>query len=622
MRAIKDFFGDLKVLWKGVVAKPPAADAIMSFALLAESNAAQFPDAPALLCEAEVETWKGLNRRANRIANLLKSQGIVKGDCISLFMQNRIEFVVQALAICKLGAVASLINTNLNRQQLVHCISLTHSKKCIFGAELAETLNEVRAELSLQDGADYLWVKDKMPEPAPDWSVSLDSKDQTLNQQNPPDTKQVELGNKAFFIFTSGTTGLPKAAVVSHKRLLPTADVAASMLLRIKQSDRMYNSLPLYHGTGLMAGLTAAFVAGASTVIRRRLSVSAFWSDIKKYDCTCFVYIGELLRYLLSQPASPSDKHNTIRAIVGNGLRPDIWMAFKERFGIERIGEFYGASEGNGGFANVLNKDCTVGLGTAPCKIAAWDVAQDELIKDAQGYCIEQPRGESGLLLIEITAKSEFEGYTNPEASEKKILRNVFVEGDSYFDTGDLMRSVKVGFTYGQKHYQFVDRVGDTFRWKGENIATNEIGEIINQHAAVEFANVYGVTVPGTDGRAGMAALVLRDAADDSSDDTADDSSDNTADDSSDNSSDMTLVSLSQHIQDNLPHYARPLFIRLLKQLPTTSTHKLQKNDLREQAFHLAQVSDEVFVLRPGDTTYSRLDKDFYEQIMAQQVAF
>ena len=363
----------------------------------------------------------------------------------------------------------------------------------------------------------------------------------------------------------------------------------------------MYNCLPLYHGTGLMIGLTAAFHAGASTVLRRRLSVSAFWEDIRKYDCTCFVYIGEFIRYLMSPPPTSKDKQNNIRAIVGNGLRPDIWLDFKERFGIERIGEFYGASEGNGGFANVFNKDCTVGLGTAPSKIIAYDVANDEIIRDENGLCIEVPRGEPGLLVIEITSKSEFEGYTSKEASEKKILKGVFEEDDAYFNTGDLMKVVDVGFSYGQKHYQFVDRVGDTFRWKSENVSTNEVGEIINQHDDIIFSNVYGVEIPGTDGRAGMAAIVLRENM---------------------SANEIDVDSISRHIIDNLSSYARPVFLRLLAELPTTTTHKLQKNDLREQAFHLGKVPDKLFVLRPGDKSYSKLDSDYYDQIMQRDISF
>ena len=601
MGSITSFLGDLKVLLVAATTKPPAPDQIASFSLLVEDNAARIPSAIALMCEEEVVTWKELNERANRIANTLKSGGIVKGDCVSLFMQNRIEFVVQIVAICKLGAVAGLINTNLTRQQLVHCISLIESKKIIFGEELTETLNEVRTELNLEDGKDYLYVRDTGTDPAPNWATELNSGDPDSNFDNPPESRQVEIANTAFYIFTSGTTGLPKAARVSHRRMLPTAGMSATALLRIKQSDRMYNCLPLYHGTGLMIGLTAAFTVGAATVVRRRLSVSAFWDDIRRYDCTSFVYIGEFIRYLMSHPETPKDKENPVRAIVGNGLRPDIWHDFKNRFDIERIGEFYGASEGNGGFANVFNKNCTVGLGTAPAKIVAYNVADDQIVKDQNDYCIEQPIGEPGLLLIEITGKSEFEGYTNKDASAQKVIRNVFEQGDSYFNSGDLMKVVDVGFAFGQRHYQFVDRVGDTFRWKSENVSTNEVGEIINQHKDVIFANVYGVEIPGTDGRAGMAAIVLKEHIDPQN---------------------INLESLSEHIRENLPSYARPIFIRLLAELPTTTTHKLQKNDLRDQAFHFDKVSDHMLVMRPGETTYNKLDSDFYDKIVQRDVAF
>ena len=598
---VRDFLGDLKVLASAATARPPAADEIASFSLLVQQNAARFPAEIALICEGESVTWQELNARANRIANQLKADGIVAGDCISVFMQNRIEFVVQLVAICKLGAIAGLINTNLTRQQLTHCITLTESRRIIFGEELTDPLNEVRSELSLQDGRDYLFVRDTGSDPAPNWAVELNSRDEGLDSTDPREASQVQIGSTGFYIFTSGTTGLPKAARVSHRRMLPAAAMSATALLRIKQQDRMYNCLPLYHGTGLMIGLTAAFTVGASTVIRRKLSVSAFWDDVRKHECTCFVYIGEFIRYLMHAPESPKDRENNIRAIVGNGLRPDIWHAFKQRFEIQRIGEFYGASEGNGGFANVFNKDCTVGLGTAPAKIIAYDVADDEIIRDQNGFCVELPDGEPGLLIIEITDKSSFEGYTSEEASEKKILRNVFKQGDAYFNSGDLMKVVDVGFAFGLKHYQFVDRVGDTFRWKSENVSTNEVGEIINQHPDIIFTNVYGVEIPGTDGRAGMAAIVLKDGV---------------------TTQDMELETLSAHIIDNLPSYARPLFIRVLTELPTTSTHKLQKNDLRDQAFHLDKVTDQLLVLKPHEPVYSRLDSDYYDRIMRREIAF
>ncbi|MEX2326207.1 MAG: AMP-binding protein, partial [Pseudomonadales bacterium] len=365
--------------------------------------------------------------------------------------------------------------------------------------------------------------------------------------------------------------------------------------------DRVYNCLPLYHGTGLMIGLVAAIHAGASTVLRRRLSVSAFWDDIRQYNCTSFVYIGEFIRYLMNQPPQPQDNQNSIRSIVGNGLRPDIWHEFKERFDIPRIGEFYGASEGNGGFANVFNKDCTVGLGTAPVKIVNYDVAEAEIISDENGRCIEMPEGQAGLLLIQVTDKSRFEGYTDGAATEKKLVRDVFEDGDLFFNTGDLMRTVDVGFAFGQTHYQFVDRVGDTFRWKSENVSTNEVGELINEHSDIIFTNVYGVAIPGTDGRAGMAAIVFKHGK---------------------ALPEIDLADLSCHITENLPGYARPIFIRILKDLPTTSTHKLQKNDLRDQAYHPDKVQDDLLVMKPGTDVYTRLDTDFYDKIMQRQAGF
>lgn len=601
MGLLTNFFGDLKVLYAAATMKPPSSDEVGSFSLLVEGQALSHPQGVALLCEDEVVTWKELNDRANRIASVLKKQGIGLGDCVSVFMQNRIEFVVQILGLSKLGAIAGLINTNLNKQQLVHCITLVDSKKCIFGEELVGPLNEVRQELSLKDGKDYLFVRDKGIEPPPNWAVNLDSQDESLNSDNLPESSSMKLGNIAFYIFTSGTTGLPKAAVLSHKRMLPSANMSANALLRINRDDRMYNCLPLYHGTGLMVGLTAAFSVGASTVIRRRLSVSAFWDDVRKYNCTSFVYIGEFLRYLMSSPPDPRDKENSIRAIVGNGLRPDIWLDFKARFDIERIGEFYGASEGNGAFANIFNKDCTVGFGVAPAKLVKYDVSSDEIVRDANGFCCEVANGEPGLLLFEVTEKSQFEGYTNTEASDKKLLRNALQEGDIYFNTGDLMKTVKVGFSFGQKHYQFVDRVGDTYRWKSENVSTNEVGEIINNHKDIIFTNVYGVEIPGTDGRAGMASIVCKEGL---------------------NVNNLDLTSLSEHIISNLPGYARPIFIRILNELPTTTTHKLQKNELRDQAYHLEQVEHDLLVLKPGETVYCKLDSDFYDRIIQRDISF
>ena len=601
MGGFSNVIGDLKVLYSALTRQSVDPAASGSIAQLVQQQASDYPNDVALLCEGQTLTWTELNKEANRVAAQLKAQGVESGDCISLFMQNRIGFVTTMLAIGKLGAIAGMINTNLTKQPLVHCINLINSSKCIFGEELTNALEEVSDEQKLDDGADYLYVADQGETPPPNWAIALDPSDASHGESDPIESANVKLGDTAFYIFTSGTTGLPKAAIVSSKRILPNARIGAESLLRIKRSDRMYNCLPLYHGTGLILGLATAFTVGASSVIKRRLSITSFWDDIRRNNCTSFVYIGEFIRYLMSAPASHTDTDNPVRTIVGNGLRPDIWHHFKDRFNIERIGEFYAASEGNGGFANVFNKDCTVGVNVAPVKLIAYDVANDEIIRGSDGFCHEVALGEPGLLLIQVTARSQYEGYTNQEASEKKLLRDVFEEGDLYFNSGDLMKTIDVGFAWFRPHYQFVDRIGDTFRWKSENVSTTEVSDIVSQHKDVDFCVVYGVEIPGTDGRAGMAAIDLAEGR---------------------TLANMDLAGLSTHIRMNLPVYAQPIFIRILKELPTTTTHKLQKNRLQEDAFHLDQVLDDLLVLKPSSEKYTLLDADFYDQIVARGVRF
>ena len=596
-----DIFGDLRVICEKLLVPIPKTTDIGSLSLLAEKNAKAHPNRIAIVSDEETETWIGLNHRASCVAKILKSQGVERGDTVALLMENRSEFLVQVLALNKLGAISALINTNLTKKSLVHCVNVVESKKIIFGEELLDSVDEVKADLPIKSPNDFIFVPDKKERGCPNWASLLVREAEKGHSGEPIDSSDITIGSTAFYIFTSGTTGLPKAANVSHRRFLLAAGMSARYLLRINEKDRMYNCLPLYHGTGLMIGLGAAVTVGASSVLRRKLSVSQFWSDIRNTNCTCFVYIGEFIRYLMAGDKSSSDKDNGIRSVVGNGLRPDIWTEFKERFQINRIGEFYGASEGNGGFANVFNKDCTVGLPTAPSKIISYDIETDQIIRGSNGFCKEMLEESTGLLVIEVTEKSKFEGYTNAEATEKKILRNVFQRGDSYFNTGDLMRTVNVGFGYFQPHFQFIDRIGDTFRWKGENVSTNEVGEIINQTQEIEFANVYGVEIPGTEGKAGMAAIVLNKKLVDS---------------------DLARSKLFAQVKENLPVYARPVFIRILENLPTTSTHKMQKNKLKAEAFNVNEISETVLVKKPGEQEYSRLDPDFYSTIMDGKAGF
>ncbi|MEC8144728.1 MAG: AMP-binding protein, partial [Pseudomonadota bacterium] len=498
-------------LKKGMTPRPE--DVKDCFGARVEANAANLGTQSAIVCEGKELNWIEFNGLSNQYANVFKAQGLGRGDTVCIMMENRIEFLALLIGLNKLGVTAGLLNTNLTGRSLKHCISVIEAKKCIYGAEVIAAIAEVQGELELATGADFLFVSDPSCEDisCPEWSLDLDTLQQAAEAINPPETGDNTIGQTALYIYTSGTTGLPKAAVMSNRRYLISADMSGAAGLKTKPGHRIYLCLPLYHATGLLLGVGSSLTTGASMFVRRKFSASAFRSDICDNNCTHMVYIGELCRYLTNIPGEAGDAQIPLHSIMGNGMRPDIWMGFKERYGIQRICEIYGASEGNVAFANLMNKDLTVGMTSAEVVLVQYDVDQDEIIRDNQGRCIEVRKGDAGLLLGKITPDTVFEGYTDPQATEGKILRNAFSDGDAWFNTGDLMRVVDVGFTLGYDHYQFVDRVGDTFRWKSENVSTNEVGEIINGFDQVKFCNVYGVEIPGADGRAGMASITLND---------------------------------------------------------------------------------------------------------------
>lgn len=569
------------------------------FAARVESTTDLFPTHNAVIFEGTTLTWSELNAMANRYARAFRKQGLTRGDAVSIVMENRIEFLTTLIGLNKLGVTAALINTNLTGRPLIHCMKITDSLMCVFGEEQMVAVSDVQSDAELAGIGKYLFVPDAGEADCPAWAVDMDRETTAQDDSNLPETAEVTLGDIALYIFTSGTTGLPKASVLSNRRYLMSTAISHRGGLKCDELDCIYLCLPLYHGTGLFLGAGAAFVSGATMFIRRRFSASAFLDEVREHGATCFIYIGELCRYLLTTPAKKDDYKNPLTTIMGNGLRPDVWHEFKERYGIRRIAEFYGSSEGNVGFVNLLNKDCTVGTTASPHALIKYDVDADEILRDNNGHCIKVAKGEAGLLLGKITASAKFEGYTNNEATEQKILRNVFKKGDAWFNSGDLMKTVDVGFSMGLPHYQFVDRVGDTFRWKSENVSTNEVGEIINGHPQVEICNVYGVEVPRADGRAGMAAIVL-----------------------SAGTGKLDTASLSNHINTELPSYARPVFLRIQPELDTTGTFKMVKGDLRKEAYDLERVSDALYVMKPGSKEYQPLDIEFAAKIATGEAGF
>ncbi|GAB5451706.1 MAG: long-chain-acyl-CoA synthetase [Halioglobus sp.] len=587
-------------VFKELQPRPPSTPDC--FGARVEQTTARYPERTAVIFEGKSCTWRELNAQANRYASVLRELGLGRGDAVSLLMENRIEFLAAIIAMNKLGIIGALINTNLTGRSLSHCISITESKACIVGEERIEAIDGVRGDASLSDVAHYLFVPDAGEQACPDWAQDLDKSAAEANSANPPETAQNTLADRALYIYTSGTTGLPKAAVISNRRFHLTSALSYKAGLKCSEQDRIYLCLPMYHGTGLFLGVGAAFATGASLFLRRKFSASNFLAEAREHNTNCFVYIGEVCRYLLHTDEQSGDADSPLSRMMGNGLRPDVWMSFKSRFGIQRVAEFYGSSEGNIGFVNMLNKDCTVGMTSLPLALVKYDVDSDEILRDAAGRCIKVSDGEPGLLLGKITEKTEkteFEGYSSSEETEKKILRGAFEDGDAWFNTGDLMKTIDVGFALGIPHYQFVDRVGDTFRWKSENVSTNEVGEIINGHPHIQLCNVYGVEIPGTDGRAGMAAVVLRN-------DVAE----------------LDTASFSRFVSDQLPPYARPVFLRIQPEIGTTTTFKMVKGDLRKEGYDLDQVEDPIYVMKPGASEYERLDAAYLATIKSGDAGY
>ena len=598
MKEFIRMLGELKYMIPVLRYQWPQADENASLAHSFQESTNKFGERPFVYFEEETWTYSEANKAANSFARYLSSNGVKHGDKVVLFMENRPYYAISLLALNKIGAIGVLINTSLTGDPLIHCINSSNSVKCIVGAERAQPLQEVLEDINISKKEDFLWVEDTNEYTLPEWAINLKANLNFDDNENLDQTNQVTAKDVACYIFTSGTTGVPKAAILPNAKLVAAATNITMAGYRINHEDCMYNCLPLYHSTGLMLGLCAAINVGAASFIKRKFSASSFWQEANEFNTTAFVYIGELCRYLINKDPSEAELNNPIVSMVGNGLRPDVWDTFKERFDIDRIIEIYGASEGNALFMNLFNKNKTIGMTSAEVALLEYDVAEDEILKNDEGFCKKITNHDPGLLIVEIGPNAVFNGYTDKEASEKKILRDVFKVGDAWFNTGDLIKTVDVGFAFGKEHYQFVDRVGDTFRWRSENVSTNEVGEILNGYKDVNMANVYGVKVPGCEGRAGMAAFSLEDF------------------------EGFNWLEFSEYVENNLPKYARPIFIRIIQEMDTTGTFKLKKNELRDDAFNVNKVEDKVFCLKPSSNIYELLDGNWLDKINSEEAGY
>ncbi|ESP00513.1 hypothetical protein LOTGIDRAFT_206138 [Lottia gigantea] len=538
------------------------------------------PEKTCLIYEDCLYSYRMVDEYANKVANLAKSLGLKFGDTVSLYCTNSPQFIWTFLGFLKLGITVAMINTSLHSKSLSHSVVSSESLAIIVG--------EGRMGLpSSQLPSDFISFDDLMLRALPvpvDRSVRRDIK--------PFDT--------CCFIYTSGTTGYPKPVHIQHFKVYAFCNVLYAF--SITPEDILYNTLPLFHSAG-MYNLCSGLNVGCTIVLKKKFSAHEFWEDVVRYNVTIFQYIGELCRYLLSQPPSPLDSKHKVRAIIGNGLRKDIWTKFQTRFKIPLILEFFAATEGNTLLFQLSNKPGSCGrlspfiqkLEPFPRRLVKYDYDTAEPLRDKNGRCIPIKPGEVGILLSGVNPLTkDLPMYKASRAeNDKKIVRNAFVDGDEYFNYGDLLYLDKDYFLY------FNDRIGDTFRWKGENVSTTEVANILTDIDFIHDANVYGVTVPGQDGRAGMAAITLY------------------------NDSELTTKQLKviyEHCEKELPHYAVPIFLRVLKEDILTVTYKQKKRDIVKEGFDPLSVSDALYFRDSKRATYIPLTTDLYPVILKSKL--
>jgi fatty-acyl-CoA synthase len=571
------------------------ADPYLTLPALIERRALELDSATALISSEGSLSYAELAARSNQYARWGLAQGLRAGDVTALLMPNCAEYAAVWLGLTRIGARVSLLNTNLTADALVHSIRIVAPRLMVVGAELAGRIAAVRGRLDPDLG---LWVHgasghDFLPLQAALESFSGDPL--SIADAAPP-----TLDATALYIYTSGTTGLPKAAQVSHYRVMRWSQWFAG-LMDTQPQDRMYNCLPLYHSVGGIVAIGALLAGGGSVVIRSRFSASDFWRDVRDEKCTLFQYIGELCRYLVNTPEQPVETEHSLRMACGNGLRPEVWETFKSRFRIPRIFEYYASTEGNFSLYNCEGKPGSIGripsflAHRLPVALVRIDIESGEPLRNGKGFCESCTVDEAGEAVGRIPDDEQvragrFEGYADAEASQRKVLRNVFKEGDAWYRTGDLLRRDAAGF------YYFVDRMGDTYRWKGENVSTAEVLSVVTAVPQVLDGVVFGVTVPGAEGRAGMAALVVN--------------------------AEFDLAAFRLEVGARLPSYARPVFLRLLSAIESTGTFKPRKVELGSAGYDPAQVSDPLFFDDPRANAYVPVDTALHAAIVAGKIRF
>ena len=526
-------------------------------------------------------TWSALDDKTSQVAHVLSAAGVHKGDVVALLGSNSPLYVATVFGANRIGATVALINNHLEGHPLAHAIKVSGAKTAVIQQKFAQAFRaapQVKGEVErvfYYDSGDF---EDQMAE-APARAFPR---------------VPVTAADDYVYIYTSGTTGLPKPCRISHGRALVAGASFGPLFFGYKPGDKLYNVLPFYHSNGLLLGIGGCVMTRTPMAMRESFSARSFWPDVQRYNATAMIYIGELCRYLLNSPPCEEEINNPIRVALGNGLRPDVWEPFQQRFKIPTIREFYGATEAPGLIINLTNRSGSVGRvpfrRLSATKLVRYDVDRDDYVRDASGFCIECGPNETGELLIRLddeprSAASEFRGYTDEVATQKKVVRDVFEKGDKFYRAGDLMRFDEEDYFY------FVDRIGDTYRWKGENVSTAEVADVLGEAPGVKETTVVGVQVPGQEGQAGLAAVVCENGFDP-----------------------KTFWKAAQE----LPAYAQPRFVRVIDGMKTTATFKIQKIDLRREGIDPSAHQGAIYLRL--DDGYVPLTPELWEDVKGGRV--
>ncbi|MFX0001724.1 MAG: AMP-binding protein [Candidatus Hermodarchaeota archaeon] len=559
-----------------------------SIATSIEELAKNIPNKKALLYEDSSWTWQEFNEESNLIANHFLNSGLEPSDTVALMLENSPEYLFYTAGINKLQGISALINFNLRKQALIHSFKLAKPRWIIVDGDSMPYFIEIVEDLDYPYENIYVINNDKNN---PHDFTDLQMITKNLSKSNPDTTYNSILRQTALYIYTSGTTGLPKACVMENFKLLTQGNFLGIAFAKMDINDIVYIPTPLYHNLAIGVAWPAVFRTGATIAIRKRFSASEYWNDIHKFQATYSIYVGEIPRYLLNQPPSVHEKNHTLKKMLGLGLRKEIWEKFQSRFQIEHIYEFYGLTEGHRSLINVEEIPGMIGRLTQPGLILVKvNPETGEFYRNERGYCIKCEPGDIGMVLLKIDKATFFKGYTDKEKTEDRFLHNVFLKDDTYFNTNDML------LLHDDLLVSFADRFGDTYRWKGENVSTLEIESILNSYPSIYMSAVYGVPIPNTEGKAGMAAIKL------------------------DQSLKFEIEDFSRFILEVFPVYCIPVFIRICEdELEITGPYKIKKTNLQREWYDIESIADKIYLWNQEDKKYVILDNHLYQKLINGQ---